>query len=133
MAQPLADLPAVRICTFSSDNRFTTEDVKARKETIAAALEAKGITMLSYSADGDARELKMERLDLGLGIKPPKSILFYSFPRKLTLTAFFGYKGCSEAEVSLYSLKTLWPYWAANLITKGISNQDTIHEGKPLK
>ena len=53
------------------------EDVKARKETIAVALEAEGIIkfiMLSYSADGDARELKMERHDLELWKKPPKSI-----------------------------------------------------------
>jgi hypothetical protein len=30
MAQPLADVPALRICSFASDNLFTMEDVKAR-------------------------------------------------------------------------------------------------------
>ena len=64
MAQPLAEIPALRICSFASDNRFTMEDVKVRKDTIAEALEGEGIIMLSYSADGDARELKMERHDL---------------------------------------------------------------------
>ena len=29
----------------------------------------------------------------------------------------------------MYSLKKLWPFWAANRICRGISNQDTIHEG----
>lgn len=82
MAQPLADVPGLRICSFASDNRFTTEDVKARKATIAAALEAEGIVMLSFSADGDARELKMERQDLELGKKPPKSITFQPLPIK---------------------------------------------------
>ena len=67
LAQPLAEIPALRICSFASDNRFIMEDVKARKKTIAVVLEAEGIIkfiMLSYSADGDARELKMERHDL---------------------------------------------------------------------
>ena len=76
--------------SFASDNRFIMEDVKARKETIAVALEAEGIIkfiMLSYSADGDARELKMERHGLELGKKPPKSIKFdaQKFKKPLTL------------------------------------------------
>lgn len=51
----LADVPTLRIFSFASDNRFTMKDVKAGKTTlIAAALEAEGIIMLSYSADGDA-------------------------------------------------------------------------------
>ena len=62
------------------------EDVKARKETIAEALEAEGIIMLSYSADCDARELKMERHDLELGKKPPKSIKFDAKKSKKLLT-----------------------------------------------
>lgn len=73
MAQPLADMPALCICSFASDNRFTLENVKARKETIAAALEEEGIIMLSYSANGNARELKMKRHDLDeLETKPLK-------------------------------------------------------------
>ncbi len=86
LAQPLAEIPALRICSFASDNRFTMEDVKARKETIAEALEAEGIIMLSYSADCDARELKMERHDLELGKKPPKSIKFDAKKSKKLLT-----------------------------------------------
>ena len=76
--------------SFASDNRFIMEDVKARKETIAVALEAEGtikFIMLSYSADGDARELKMERHDLELGNKkPPKSIKFDAQRSKIPLT-----------------------------------------------
>jgi hypothetical protein len=83
MAQPLADVPYLRIFSFASDNRFTMKDVKAGKMTIiAAALEAEGIIMLSYSADGDARELKMERQDLELGKKPQKGIKFPPLPIK---------------------------------------------------
>jgi hypothetical protein len=59
------------------------KNVKAGKTTIiAAALEAEGIIMLSYSADGDARELKIERQDLELGKKPQKGIKFPPLPIK---------------------------------------------------
>nr|CAH0107495.1 unnamed protein product [Daphnia galeata] len=113
LAQPLAEIPALRICSFASDNRFTMEDVKARKETIAEALEAEGIIMLSYSADCDARELKMERHDLELGKKPPKR--------------------CSKEEAFLYSLKNLWRYWTSNRICRSIPNQNTIHEAAKMR
>jgi len=67
MAQPMAAVPAMRICCFASDNKFTADDVKSRKDTIMAALADEGIKMLCWSADGDSRELKTMRKDLGLG------------------------------------------------------------------
>jgi hypothetical protein len=79
----LADVPDLCIFSIASDNRFTMKNVKAGKTTIiAAALEAEGIIMLSYSADGDARELKMEQQDLELGKKPQKGIKFPPLPIK---------------------------------------------------
>jgi len=76
MFQPLADTPPLRVFCCASDNRFTTEDVKARMMTIEAALAKEGITMLTYSADGDSREMKWMRELLQLGFQLPESIKF---------------------------------------------------------
>lgn len=74
MAQPIADgFPPMRICTFGSDNRFTYKDVQNRLSAIEAALKAHGIGILTYSSDGDTRELKMMRQHLQLGTVPTTS------------------------------------------------------------
>ncbi len=68
MAQPLCDkVSPFRICSFASNNKFTAEDVKNRAETIEKSLKEAGIEILTYSADGDSRELKMMRHRLHLG------------------------------------------------------------------
>ena len=69
MAQPMADVPLMRIMVFASDNRFNKDDVKARKDTIQGALEKEGIDMLCWSADIDSRYLKTEWYDIELGVK----------------------------------------------------------------
>ena len=72
MAQPLANVPPLRICSFGSNNKFTSDDVRRRVETIRDELKQAGITMLTYAADGDTRELKFMRENIQLGISPPK-------------------------------------------------------------
>lgn len=73
MAQPICDkFPAIRLCTFGSDNKFTTDDVKNRAITIEKELNKEGIEVLTYSADGDSRELKMMRKRIKLGMRLPK-------------------------------------------------------------
>ena len=56
MAQPLGDgIPPMRICCFGSNNTFTAVDVKKRLATIVSLLKEQGISVLTYSADGDSR------------------------------------------------------------------------------
>lgn len=45
----------MRICSFGSDNSFTATDVKNRLDTIVSLLKEKGISVLTYSTDGDSR------------------------------------------------------------------------------
>jgi hypothetical protein len=68
MTQPKAPKATpVRICSFGTDNRFTSDDVKNRLKTIRAELETIGIQVLTYSADGDSRKMKVMRQSLQLG------------------------------------------------------------------
>ena len=83
MAQPLSDhVPPKRICSFGSNNRFTTINVHNPLSSIVKALHEIGVRVLNYSADADSRELKMMRDILKLGAKTtsngklPLNILF---------------------------------------------------------
>ena len=68
MAQPMSDaVPPMRICSFGTNNKYTAVDVHNRLSTISAALTEVGIRILTYSADGDTRELKMMRTLMKLG------------------------------------------------------------------
>jgi hypothetical protein len=68
MAQPIApNATLVRICSFGTDNRFTSDDVNNRLVTLRTELEATGIKVLTFSADGDTREMKKIRQSLKLG------------------------------------------------------------------
>ncbi len=72
MAQPMVDqAEPVRICSFATNNKFTTEDVENRLKYIITELAKEDIRVLAYSADGDAREMKMMRQRIGLGIALP--------------------------------------------------------------
>ena len=72
MAQPLTRGAPLRICSFGSDNKFTADDVRRRKQTIAEELGKVGIIMISYAADGDTRELKTMRQSIRFGIPTKK-------------------------------------------------------------
>lgn len=79
MAQPLAkNVSPIRILSFGTNNKFTADDVKNRVTKIETELNNAGIKVLSYSADGDSRELKMMRQTLQLGVSIPK---IYHGPR----------------------------------------------------
>ena len=80
MAQPLSDNKSpFRNCSFGSTNRFTSDDVENRMNSIVLALKKEGIEVLSYAADGDSRELKMMRRisNLGAGSLNSKCFLTY--------------------------------------------------------
>ncbi len=69
MAQPLGNVPPIRICSFGTNNKFKSKDVKNRLLTVKKELNKVGITVLTYASDGDTRELKMMRELLQLGVR----------------------------------------------------------------
>lgn len=52
---------------------ITSLDVHNRARTIEKELNAAGIQMITYSADGDSRELKMMREHIRFGLEAPKN------------------------------------------------------------
>ena len=77
MAQPLCpNAPAFEVCSFGTNNKFTSFDVENRRMTIENEFKKVGITVLTYSADGDSKEMKMMRDRLQLGIAPKKKSTF---------------------------------------------------------
>lgn len=67
MVQPLADkVSPLRLCSFGSDNKFTSDDVKRRLHFIDNELKKAGIDVLT--CDEDLREFKMMRQKLELGV-----------------------------------------------------------------
>lgn len=68
MAQPIVDgFPPLRLCAFSSNNKSSACDVESRLDFIKSSLNAVGICVIAYSADGDSREMKVMRSKLNLG------------------------------------------------------------------
>lgn len=58
-AQPVRlNVPAFCFACMGSNNRFTAEDVLQRWKYIYSQCSARGITVVSFGADGDTRELK---------------------------------------------------------------------------
>ncbi len=94
MAQPMTDQSdSIRICSFATDNKFTTEDVRNRLDFIIKELKREDIRVLAYSADGDSRELKMmrQRISLGVPLPPSQKIRSSYFPI-LIINLFFYLK-----------------------------------------
>lgn len=59
MAQPiLAGAAPFLLALFSSDNRFSAQHVNQRFLYVSQELEKFEIEVITYSADGDSRELK---------------------------------------------------------------------------
>lgn len=78
MAQPLCDGSSpLRLFSIANANRYKSEDLASRMETLCEELAANGIETLVYSADGDSREMKFMRqmLHLGLPLKRPGNSL----------------------------------------------------------
>ena len=59
IAQPVClNVPAFCFACMGSNNRFTADDVLQRWKYIYSQCSACGITVISFGADGDTRELK---------------------------------------------------------------------------
>ena len=69
----LPEVQPLRLCVFGSDNKFASEAVSNRLTTIKALLLKEGISVLTYSADGDSRELKVMRSELKLNVVNPQN------------------------------------------------------------
>ncbi|XP_045023853.1 uncharacterized protein LOC116931101 [Daphnia magna] len=122
MAQTMDEqIPAIRIASFCSNNRFTADDVKHRANYIEAELNKLGIRMLTYSADGDSREMKMMRQVLNLGALPP------------SLTTKKGRSAQQIADETGWLLKRQWDFFAADVINSAVPVQDTVHIGAKFR
>ena len=67
MAQPLqTNVPAFCLAIIGSDNKFSAELVLKRWQYIVSECSKCGITVASFGADGDSRELKAMQISTGL-------------------------------------------------------------------
>lgn len=69
MARPLANYPAFCLLLFSSDGRYTAEDVMKRWDFIIRELSMFGIKVLTISSDSDPRYNSAMRKCTSLGLK----------------------------------------------------------------
>lgn len=69
MAQPIANVPGFCLLIFSSDNKYTSNDVKNRWNYITGALEKVKVKVLTISSDSDTKYNKAMRMISGLGKK----------------------------------------------------------------
>lgn len=110
MAQPVEkDATSFCLNIFGTDNTMKTEDVLKRWKFITNKLEAKGISVLGFSGDGDPRILKAMRIAMKLS----------------------GAK--DEPEKSSHDSKYDFPGFRAAYLPKQICLQDTVHLGNKLK
>ena len=135
MVQPLADkVPPLRLCSFGSDNKFTSDDVKRRLHFIENELKKSGIEVLTYSSDGDTRELKMMRQKLELGVQRSQSAgnsYYENVAVNLLLTLII--LDLDQIERPTVCLKTRWKWFHTAIVSSSIPVQDTIHEGAKLR
>ena len=75
MAQALCtQVPSFCLACFGTDNRFTTDNVLKRWKYIYKECQKRGITVVSFGADGDARELCGMKVSSGLFSLPHPNI-----------------------------------------------------------
>ena len=76
MAQGLCEgVPTFCLACMGSDNKFIFEDILKRWKFIFMECKKRGITVVSFGADGDSRELRARQISTQLNLSP-KSPLF---------------------------------------------------------
>ncbi len=134
MIQPLlSGLPPIRLFAFGSDNRFTAVDVKNRLFYIKDQLLSVGIEVLTYSTDGDSREMKLMREMLQLGSPTPSA-------SKRPVKRSAGSRMVSSATESASDepstddwqdlgrrLRRRWPFFACEFRPPPFPTQDHVH------
>jgi hypothetical protein len=72
MAQPLCEIvPAFCLAVMGTDNKFTAEDVLKRWNYLVLECKKFGISVVSFGADGDSRELKAMQVSTQLSYNDP--------------------------------------------------------------
>ena len=114
MAQPLAnDVPAFCLACLGTNNKFDYHLVKQRWLYIVSECSKQGITVISFGADEDSREMKAMLLE---------SHLFFNE----TLT--------DRSQLNKVVIPKEWHFWFAIKFCNGISYvQDVVHLAVKLK
>jgi len=125
MIQPLKrGLPPLRLFAFGTNNKFTAADVKNRLFHVKELLESVGIELLTYSTDGDSREMKVMRELSQLGGKhnqPP-----VPRPRGSSVDK-------NSWEYLVLDVRRRLPHFVCDLLRNVIPVQDTVHLGAKLR
>ena len=118
MAQPLkSSAPAFILGCMTTDNKFTAEHVLKRWSHIHTECAKRGITVVSFGADGDSRELKSMRISCQLLQKSQS---------QFTLSP--------SATISPIDIPKSWSNWFAVKHPTYINcSQDTVHIAVKLK
>ena len=81
MAQPLSEgVPAFCLACMGTNNKFTAQDVLKRWNCNFSESKKRGITVLSFGADGDSRELKAMQVSTQLLFSSKAPIFSLSHP-----------------------------------------------------
>ena len=116
MVQPLKEgIPSFCLACLASDNRFTSKEVLHRWVHIYDQLKQRGITLLSFSSDGDARLMKSMRITMGFSLPDPL----------LTLSP--------SKHLDPIIIPTALRVWCCMQPTSLLCIQDTVHIAVKLK
>ena len=119
MAQALCtQVPSFCLACFGTDNRLTTDNDLKRWKYIYKECQKRGITVVSFGADGDARELCGMKVSSGL----------FSLPHD-TLS-----KHCLFSSIHELQISRSWRPWFALCRPTTLSFvQDVVHIAVKLK
>lgn len=106
------------LACIGTDNKFTTEHVLKRWKYIYTECQKRGIVVVSFGADGDARELRSMKLSSALFSSPTDTLS----------------KLCLFCCVTQLNIPRSWKSWFVLGKPTGISYvQDTVHIGVKMK
>lgn len=119
MVQPLSqNVPAFCLCCLGSDNKFDTTLVLNRWKYIFNECNKRGITVISFGADGDTRELKAMQLS---------TKLCFSNSQK-------SCSGYTKIDLQELNIPTTWSSWFAIKHPTTVAYvQDVVHVAVKLK
>lgn len=129
MAQPLEKtVPAFCTCLFTTDNKFTAENVLNRWNFIRKEFLKCGIEVLGFSADGDPRLLKAMRMHVCLGIQNDSKC----DPKEVENIQCDRVDNCEKTS-DKNDVHIKWPFFNRVLALNFHVIQDTTHIGTKLR
>lgn len=118
MVQPLYENASpFCLCVFTTDNKFTADNVVARWKFIIKKCRGEGIEILGFSSDGDTRLLKGMKMWSQLGVQ---------IEGKKTANASTLTEENSE-------IPQTWPWYNCDLKVQENFVQDSVHIGVKLR